>query len=220
MSQENIKSGKFYRVFNGESWDRMHFVTDANSVLTNDGKTVEEKIGAIKGVTTSTDVTEEGYAADATTVKALSESLGGYKLTTKDGKIAYYKENEGVDSAVPFKSGDIYEVRYLGDARQINITSIVGAENIGKYTANDFISFATPTVTGSIYIHDRNYMTYVGTNNLVSLSKSYNPSNGILTLSGGTFNVTVSWDASHSGNNYSNVVTCPVQSYLIIKTQP
>ena len=35
----------------------------------------------------------------------LFDSLGGYKLTTKDGKIAYYHESEGADSAVPFKSG-------------------------------------------------------------------------------------------------------------------
>lgn len=32
-------------------------------------------------------------------------NLGGYVLTTKDGKIAYYKESEGADSAVPFSSG-------------------------------------------------------------------------------------------------------------------
>ena len=34
----------------------------------------------------------------------LNKSLGGYKFTTKDGKIAYYKESEGADSAVPFSS--------------------------------------------------------------------------------------------------------------------
>lgn len=35
---------------------------------------------------------------------SLNDSLGGYKLTTVDGKIAYYKESEGADSAVPFSS--------------------------------------------------------------------------------------------------------------------
>ena len=34
----------------------------------------------------------------------VNSSLGGYKLTTVNGKIAYYKESEGADSAVPFKS--------------------------------------------------------------------------------------------------------------------
>ena len=38
--------------------------------------------------------------------KILNESLGGYALTTKDGKIAYYQVSEGADSAVPFKSGE------------------------------------------------------------------------------------------------------------------
>ena len=55
---ENIKSGKYYRVFNGTDWDRMHFVTDANSVDANDGDNMETKVGAIKGITTSTEVTE------------------------------------------------------------------------------------------------------------------------------------------------------------------
>lgn len=73
---ENIKSRKYYRVHNGTDWDRMHFVTDANSVDANDGDTMEVKVGAIKGITTSTDVTEEGYAADAKTVSELNNSLG------------------------------------------------------------------------------------------------------------------------------------------------
>lgn len=72
---ENIKSRKYYRVHNGTDWDRMHFVTDANSVDANDGDNMETKVGAFKGITTSTNVTEEGYAADATTVAALNDSL-------------------------------------------------------------------------------------------------------------------------------------------------
>ena len=39
------------------------------------GHKPEDVVGAIKGITTSTSVTEEGYAADATTVAALNNSL-------------------------------------------------------------------------------------------------------------------------------------------------
>ena len=82
---ENIKTRKYYRVHNGTDWDRMHFVTDANSVDANDGDNMETKVGAIKGITTSTEVTEEGYAADATTVAALNSSLTNMQQSFQDG---------------------------------------------------------------------------------------------------------------------------------------
>ena len=103
MATENIKSRKYYRMHNGTDWDRMHFVTDANSVDANDGDTMETKVGAIKGITTSTSVTEEGYAADATVVAALNDSLGGLEFTVVDGK-PQWKER-GADSFSPFSSG-------------------------------------------------------------------------------------------------------------------
>lgn len=49
--------------------------TSSNTVEFNDGKTAQTKVGAIKGITTSTSATETGYAADATTVAALNQSL-------------------------------------------------------------------------------------------------------------------------------------------------
>ena len=49
--------------------------TSGNTVELDDGNTVQNNVGAIKGITTSTSVTEEGYAADATTVAALNNSL-------------------------------------------------------------------------------------------------------------------------------------------------
>lgn len=103
MSNESIKSRKYYRVHNGESWDRMHFVTDANSVDANDGDNMETKVGAIKGITTSTEVTEEGYAADATTVAALNSSLGGFEFYTDEQGKAYYKPM-GADAGIPFNN--------------------------------------------------------------------------------------------------------------------
>lgn len=49
--------------------------TSGNTVELDDGNTVQNNLGAIKGITTSTSVKEEGYAADATTVAALNNSL-------------------------------------------------------------------------------------------------------------------------------------------------
>lgn len=49
--------------------------TSSNTVEFEDGKTAQTKVGAIKGITTSTNTKETGYAADATTVAALNQSL-------------------------------------------------------------------------------------------------------------------------------------------------
>lgn len=59
--------------------------TSSNTVEFNDGKTAQTKVGAIKGITTSTSATETGYAADATTVAALNQSLGNDKWEGWDG---------------------------------------------------------------------------------------------------------------------------------------
>ena len=56
--------------------------TSGNTVELDDGNTVQNNVGAIKGITTSTSVTEEGYAADATTVAALNNSLDTIKIKT------------------------------------------------------------------------------------------------------------------------------------------
>ena len=58
--------------------------TSGNTVELDDGNTVQNNVGAIKGITTTTSVTEEGYAADATTVAALNNSLNTLYLPNGD----------------------------------------------------------------------------------------------------------------------------------------
>lgn len=102
---DTLKERKIYRILTNASskaWDKIAFWTTAKSVDAADGNNLETKVGAIKGITTSTSTTTTGYAADATVIKTLNDSFGGYKFTTKDGKIAYYKASAGADSAVPF----------------------------------------------------------------------------------------------------------------------
>lgn len=76
VSEKKV-TGKFYRIWSAADklWHRISFWTHANDVEFNDGKTAQTKVGAIKGITTSTSATETGYAADATTVAALNQSL-------------------------------------------------------------------------------------------------------------------------------------------------
>ena len=81
-----------------------------------------DKNKLIKDLDTINALTEEGYAPDALAFKELNDSLGGYALTTKDGKIAYYQVSEGADSATPFNSAN-FEGYLAAEIRSINDSS-------------------------------------------------------------------------------------------------
>ncbi len=78
VSEKKV-TGKFYRIWSAADklWHRISFWTHANDVEFNDGKTAQTKVGAIKGITTSTNTQETGYAADATTITTLNQSVAG-----------------------------------------------------------------------------------------------------------------------------------------------
>ena len=90
MASENIKERKIYRVLIDELnkvWERIYFLTNARSVDADDGDNLETKVGAIKGITTSTTVTEEGWAADAKTV---NERIIDIKDKIDTGEYPFY----------------------------------------------------------------------------------------------------------------------------------
>lgn len=93
VSEKNV-TGKFYRIWSAADklWHRISFWTHANDVEFNDGKTAQTKVGAIKGITTSTSATETGYAADATTVAALNQSLGDLSNKQDWKKIGEFRD--------------------------------------------------------------------------------------------------------------------------------
>lgn len=76
VSEKKV-TGKFYRIWStaDKLWHRISFWTHANDVEFNDGKTAQTKLGDIKGITVSTNTKEIGYAADATSVAELNQSV-------------------------------------------------------------------------------------------------------------------------------------------------
>lgn len=101
MDKENIKSREYYRIKTADGWDRMHFVTDAGSVDAADGKSLEEKVGNIKGITTDIDTKETGYALDASAINGklnnsgCSLMLDAFSVTTNNSGIAIPKKIDG-----------------------------------------------------------------------------------------------------------------------------
>lgn len=75
---ETIVTGRYFRRCTDAAnkvWQRISFWHKASDCEFDDGQTAQTKVGAIKGITTSTSVTETGYAADMTTVKNLQTQI-------------------------------------------------------------------------------------------------------------------------------------------------
>ena len=76
---ETSVDGKKYRQKTADGWKWYSFITKAKDILFGNGdnpdNNLETNLGSFKGITTSTSVTETGYAADATVVSSLNESL-------------------------------------------------------------------------------------------------------------------------------------------------
>ncbi len=86
---EQIVTGRKFRKLIDEAtklWQRISFWTKSSDVEFNDGENAETKLGAIKGITTDTNVTIPGYAADMTVVNELYGNLDELKKSVADGK--------------------------------------------------------------------------------------------------------------------------------------
>ena len=128
VSEKQV-TGKFYRIWSAADklWHRISFWTHANDVEFNDGKTAQTKVGAIKGITTSTNTHETGYAADATTITTLNQSV-----TTL---------NQSVDN---LKTG-LVNLKLVGGLSSIKIDAGTIVKTVRK-NENSFVLFSLQNV--------------------------------------------------------------------------
>ena len=84
VNEEIVTGKKFRRLIDvaTNKWRRYSFWNKAKDTECEDGTDVETKVGAIKGITTSTNVSETGYAADAKTVSEINQSLGSEEISS------------------------------------------------------------------------------------------------------------------------------------------
>ena len=93
---ETIVTNRYFRRCTDAAnkvWQRISFWHKASDCEFDDGSTAQTKVGAIKGITTSTSVTETGYAADMTTVKGLQTQIDelNSNLSGKSLKIVHFE---------------------------------------------------------------------------------------------------------------------------------
>lgn len=129
VNEEIVTGKKFRRLIDvaTNKWRRYSFWNKAKDTECEDGTDVETKVGAIKGITTSTNVSETGYAADAKTVSEINQSLTNIPIF-RCGRIRvsydspqYLKANVVFDKEMP--SYD-YSVTIGIDSNVIDCTAI------------------------------------------------------------------------------------------------
>lgn len=76
-----------YRIWDKatSTWHKLNFNTNAKSVDATDGKTLETKVGAINGITSSFASTATDIAASASTVYELNKNLGDFQSSFQAG---------------------------------------------------------------------------------------------------------------------------------------
>lgn len=109
---DTVSKGNYFNVCTDETnqtFETKSFYTDSEDVNFADGVNAENKVGAIKGITSDFNTTDAGYAASMTSVSKLNSSLGGLKFGTDgDGNYGYY----GADgSLTPFKRPKKYLIK-------------------------------------------------------------------------------------------------------------
>ena len=80
--------------------------TKANTLEFDDGKTAQDKLGAIDGISSSRESNSDKIAASTALVSELNSDLGGFEFSIADDGTPMYKPG-GADTALPFSSGNI-----------------------------------------------------------------------------------------------------------------
>ena len=133
---EQIVTGRKFRKLLDEAtklWQRISFWTKATDVEFDDGQTAESKMGAIKGITTDLNVTETGYAADATMLTQLySEILRSVRYNPDSDYIQVYAN--GVWNNVVLAKLKFNGIFFANGA--YNVPYLMGFDYAGIYYQN------------------------------------------------------------------------------------
>lgn len=112
INERIITGRKFRRLIDKEAklWQRFSWWTKASDVEFDDGKTAEQKLGNINGITSDMNMDRDDIASSISAVHNVIEEMH-YRINhfkiykDEDGNIYIIDENEGAD-AVPKKLGD------------------------------------------------------------------------------------------------------------------
>lgn len=132
---EITENKKIYRVLVDKAtktWKRVYLESDGNSIICDDGMTVEEKIGDIKGISTIKRGVE-GFAMDASVAELAPEELVGTLYVgqtvkswtspkiTDDCIIQVFADKDGVVPRSKVQTGSTFTVEFPVQTVDVNI---------------------------------------------------------------------------------------------------
>ena len=197
---ETIVTGRYFRRCTDAAnkvWQRISIWHKASDCEFDDGTNAQTKVGAIKGITTSTSVTQTGYAADMTTVKNLQAQIN--------------ELNSNIINSRCIK---------IGGAGTYNLSSLSGYQ---KFTnANFFLisnNASASAGTSDGYTEEETFTNIKVITTFTQPSLNYNQNTGILTVRNGAItgtgqliNIAGHW--SSWVQTASQEVTCMCYLYM------
>jgi len=166
VNEEIVTGKKFRRLIDvaTNKWRRYSFWNKAKDTECEDGTDVETKVGAIKGITTSTNVSETGYAADAKTVSEINQSLTDIGECEILGQTSSTSESNQIELPDDINNYKLLILMYLSTDGDILNTNIVPIKYF-KQTKYRVIAIWTNTSLGAFakYIDDTHINLYVRT---------------------------------------------------------
>lgn len=189
---DTVSKGNYFNVCTDETnqtFETKSFYTDSEDVKFADGKNAENKMGAIKGITSDLNTTTTGYAADMTTVAKLNSSLNdsntseSFNFGSLNGVRGFFTNpSRADDSFVPFSQSKKFKIgKFSGQGNHKTVTfdaKTILTNNKIDYTKVTSNNFFVGSCTAYAYIDGSN------ATHSTSCSLSYNNTTGILTVSG------------------------------------
>ena len=123
--------------------------TKANTLEFDDGKTAQDKLGAIDGISSSRESNSDKIAASTALVSELNSDLAGYQFRVNNG-VPEYKA--GADAVwVPFKSPELITCKSGLSGIKVTITKtgtyIIVASRGGLRSGNVYVTVSGSEVT-------------------------------------------------------------------------
>lgn len=208
---ETIITGRKYRVKSGSIWKRLSFWTKATDVECEDGKTVEQKIGSISGITDDTDSASSDLAASAKAVKTVNDdvknSINSFNIS---GNTVTYTKNDGTtktaDISIP-DTNTTYTINKTGSTISLigsdgSKSSVIDADT--TYTLGSFGITSTAPEINKLHGLSGSLCTEEKANQLIS-QKIPGDING--SIGNNSYNIgslIVAWGTNHAtcGENW------------------
>lgn len=161
INEKIVTGRKFRRLIDKDSklWQLISWWTKASDVEFDDGKTAEQKVGNINGITSDFSVDNENIAASSSLANRAYERFNEF---TDDGKISRIVIGEDGKPYIEYKDGADTVLKKLGSVDEEELTNSVSDKSTNTYTKGTWLciaSLSATTNTNAVTFSDKKTIT-------------------------------------------------------------